>query len=247
MARKLSYGNIIGSIFVIIFLASTAQALVWGSYHYYKIILRWPESYCNARSHYCIRPIKANFSIHGVWPMYFFDTLVKEFNQTGCTETTPTLPQFITRARLATILDDMDEYWPDVKHGHNLSENEQFWQYQWQTHGMCFEYPNRPLLYFQTGLSLMTQLDLLDLLKGANIFPDNSYGYRASVIKAIIETRVGEQVEIRCNRPIEGWPLQLHEVGVCFDREGDVMRCPYGYFKCNKSDMIQFPAPLVYN
>ncbi|KAF5748917.1 putative Ribonuclease 2 [Tripterygium wilfordii] len=229
----------------IISLAFHTKALRTGRYNFYKILLRWPESFCNTGNFTCERPI-SNFTIHGLWPMYWGDHSVPSYStQNGCTRTIPRLPDEITRRLLVSILLDMDKYWPNVKYHRYFAQNEHFWQYEWEQHGMCFDQSNYPIYYFNTTLNLIRRFNLLDLLITGGIIPNSYHGYDVSSIADIVDNFLQVQVEIRCNEDDQGL-IQLYEIAICHLRNDTLTPCPYRFTNCGESDHeeVRFPNPF---
>ncbi|XP_038689351.1 uncharacterized protein LOC119988403 [Tripterygium wilfordii] len=83
----------------------------------------------------------------------------------GCTDMEPENPSNITHDVFATIINNMMTYWPDVGHPNTYGWREDFWRSQFERHGMCFDFPNRPIFYFLVMLHLARKFDnILDIL-----------------------------------------------------------------------------------
>ncbi|XP_038717199.1 ribonuclease 1-like [Tripterygium wilfordii] len=253
MDIKSSFGSVITCLLalVVIFLAIHTEAANEGAFEYLKLSLRWPISYCNTREIrrrgiHCNRPILRNFKIHGLWPMYTSDTPVPPFlENSGCTNTTPKMADDIDRNLLHKIWRNMTENWPNVVYYHDNSANLNFWKYEWEQHGMCFNNPDYPIHFFKTALRLIRQHNLLQILEDAQIKPNNTK-YHGYAIKDAITGVLGERPTIRCNKDSYG-TVQLNEIWVCLHRNFTPRPCENIFSACPKAWVrpIMFTAPAV--
>ncbi|XP_038695384.1 ribonuclease 1-like [Tripterygium wilfordii] len=217
-------------LFIVIVLALNAKAERYGPYDYYKVSIRWPKSYCLSkevvrRRYVCEKPILANFTIHGVWPMYTGEIIVDPYHKDPrCTKTKPVPPENITYDLLDEILDDMKKYWPNVV-TRTQEYNENFWRYQFENHGMCFENPDQPKHYFRTGLEVMKQYDFLGILERKKVRPINGL-YNAIQYKQIVKQGLGGvEPQIFCNKDRHG-TLQFGEIWGCGVWEAAKLKFP---------------------
>ncbi|XP_038686596.1 ribonuclease 1-like [Tripterygium wilfordii] len=243
MAREFQARNLITwvvEIIVMIYLASPTKAQT-GPYHLLMFALKWPPSYCNSIARPCQGPILADFTIHGLWPMYNLTQshsllktidMVPPYNDTGCNDIPPMSSENITYQLLHLIINDLTTYWPDVENPESQNSNENVWQYQWKKHGMCFDTPDTPLHYFTTAVDLAKQFDLLDTLLTRGIVPSNTYGYSIQEISRALWFVLGKRATIFCNEVEEGngrKSKQLAEIRTCLEKGGIVLSNRYGY------------------
>ncbi|ERN19768.1 hypothetical protein AMTR_s00064p00080140 [Amborella trichopoda] len=127
--------------------------------------------------------------------------------------------------------------WPSIKCPSNNGIS--MWKSLWKNSGVC---TNLELIeYFEKGLVLYYELNLLNALKKHGIVPDGRL-YQLADIKQALKEEIGEEVGIRCSTNLEG-EFQLYEVYVCIDKSfttGVIPCLTLPYFTC--SDEILFPA-----
>ncbi|XP_038678452.1 ribonuclease MC-like [Tripterygium wilfordii] len=228
-------------IFIVSALDVEAESRNSGVFQYYKISLRWPRSYCNTdHAGNCQGPFLRNFTIHGLWPMYFADTRVPSYNRSGCTKFEPVPSANITRQLLSPILNDMVRYWPSLPSYDNITASEEFWKLQWEGHGMCSQYPQYPIRYFKTALNFIKHNNLLTILKRGKIYSNNEY-YTRIEISRVLRDFFGARVEIRCSVSRQD-ALQLSEIRVCIEKWGDPLDCNREFSGCPENEFIQFPS-----
>ncbi|XP_038704769.1 ribonuclease 1-like [Tripterygium wilfordii] len=210
----------------LVFLAfGTRAETKTGPYDSTVLSLRWPVSFCTAFASRvrCEEPIENNFTIHGLWPMYSVpegSITVDAYDiNKGCTTITPMPKDRIKKKLLKSIRHDLNIYWHDTVHPRSEFHNIENWQYQWGKHGMCFDDPDQPLYYFQTGLVRAKSLNILDILSTANIVPTDEHGYDGEAIETAIKESLRVQPIIVCNdygRRL----LLLEEVHICYHKNG---------------------------
>ncbi|XP_038693659.1 ribonuclease S-2-like [Tripterygium wilfordii] len=186
-----------------------------------------------------------NFTIHGLFPMYYLNTIVPPYDEDhGCTDIQPMDENDIDLNYLESksILDELNMYWIDVVFNNWVEKNLRQWRKQFKKHGKCFDYPDHPSYFFNMALAFVRRVNLLLILDYASITPSNIESYLASHIRNNISNAGGKGVQIRCNEDANG-VLQLSEVQVCFQPNGVAIDCAYGYNNCNEDDMINFPLP----
>ncbi|XP_038696582.1 ribonuclease 1-like [Tripterygium wilfordii] len=255
----LLYGNNTISyllLLIVIVFALNVKAERYRPYDYYKVSIRWPKSYCLSedvvgRGYECEEPILANFTVHGVWPMYSHEIIVRPYrDDPRCTETRPMPPESITYDLLGEMLDDMKKYWPNVV-TRTQEYNENFWQYQFENHGMCFENPDKPKHYFRSGLKVLKQYDFLEILRRSKKpYPHKQVRprdlrFNAVQYKQIVKGGLGGvEPQILCNTDSNG-TLQFGEIRVCFDKYNEMMDCPYSFQGCGdwRNAKLNFPRP----
>ncbi|XP_038693665.1 ribonuclease S-2-like [Tripterygium wilfordii] len=265
MARRLSIGKTIICLLaiIVISLVLDTKARMHRRYQFFKIAVKWPTSYCNTGHFSCQGPIVVNFTIHGLFPMYFPNTIVPPYDEdSGCTDITPMNEDDIDLDYLRSILDEMNMYWLDVVYDNWVRMNLALWRRQFWRHGKCFDYPDHPLYHFNIALDFIRRVNLLQILDDvlsstikcdglgrnkavrarARITPRNREGYLASYIAGNISRAGRKRVQIRCNEDAHK-VLQLFEVVICFEPNGVAIPCAHGYIDCTENDMINFPLP----
>ncbi|XP_038687550.1 ribonuclease 1-like [Tripterygium wilfordii] len=188
---------------------------------------------------------KAQGQVKGLWPSYFPDDTVPPYHQQpGCTTITPLPKANITEGLLNSILPDMNTYWPDLRSDPDLTQqqgNVNLWQYQWERHGMCYIYPDIPLIYFRAAMNIIKKFNLLQILQTGGIDHDNQR-YNGSLISRVLTAGIGAPPQIVCNRDAQR-NLQLSAIHICITRHGHVLPCLYAFTNCPNGEEIRFPTP----
>lgn len=130
----------------------------------------WPLTACfvwkeSSEKHSCSLPKRDEWTIHGIWPTRY-NTLGPEF----CNKSLPFNPSV-----LAPLESQLKENWKDV---HNGSNPYSFWGHEWNKHGTCavvIKELNNEYNYFQEGLKLLDNYNMMDVLAKANILPGQKY------------------------------------------------------------------------
>ncbi|EOY20444.1 hypothetical protein QUC31_005914 [Theobroma cacao] len=217
---------------------ATLSLLVSGQTDFfYKLSLQWPPSVCGPSQ--CGSPIPRTFTIHGLWPQFVTnDRPVPPYNPTTnkCTNVTPTAPGQIL-VPLKPIQDQLNELWPSLL---KQTTNVAFWRHEWEKHGMCSDYPDKPHDYFTAALDLTTTYNPLE---GTEVKPRQD-PYKAIEIREAIKAKLGKYPEISCGKVSN--TIQLKEIRLCFERAKPpvVLRdCPTKYSnQCSDDDnQVKFP------
>ncbi|KAK8517056.1 hypothetical protein V6N13_092334 [Hibiscus sabdariffa] len=108
----------------------------------------------------------------------------------------------------------METKWPNLINGYS---NEGFWELEWMNHGMCSDYPQHPLIYFNITLNL-AENHHYDPLSVLGVPPSNTNEYEIDTLLENVKRNVGFYPQISCNRPLKGGKLYLQEVRFCFTR-----------------------------
>lgn len=184
-------------------------ALVWDrssdgveQFDYYTVAYQWPRTFQEINN----LPNNVNYwTIHGFWP-----SRKNGFHPRNCNNI-----QFDLDIIPQNVKQRMDIMWPNLGHG----DNQQFWKYQWRTHGTCSGMNVE--VYFTTAIELSDRYNLMQDLWDKNIKP--GYPYHRDGIRGTIRHITGH------------WPIVtkphdfdlLFEIHICFNRNNNnVMDCP---------------------
>ncbi|KAE8729780.1 hypothetical protein F3Y22_tig00003398pilonHSYRG00276 [Hibiscus syriacus] len=140
----------------------------------------------------CGTPIPSVLTIHGIWPQDANDVPIPPYSAA----TNPCYKAPITSRRAVR---------------YSTQSGTGFWESQWFKHGICSDYPNNPLEYFNSALTL--RQGLTNPVMG--LTPGNNYMVQ-DIIK-IIQNLAKASPEIACNRNKTGG-LQLWEIRLCYAR-----------------------------
>ncbi|XP_021297303.1 ribonuclease MC-like [Herrania umbratica] len=193
---------------------ATLSLLVSGQTDYpdffYKLSLQWPPSVCTPSQ--CPSPIPQTFTIHGLWPQSLEDDkAIPPYDVKKCTDVQPTAPENILDA-LQPIGSKLNNLWPSLS---KQKTKEEFWEHEWQNHGMCSDYPDKPRNYFSAALDLTTRYNPLEVM---GIQPGDELHEVGTILDAVKQhVRVGAYPQILCNRRAKKG-LQLKEIRFCFVR-----------------------------
>ena len=148
------------------------------------------------------------FTIHGIWPEYYNGSWPQYCNRT----------EKFDVEKLEPIKKYLEKYWT------NFKNPESFWKHEFEKHYTCAETDellDSEIKYFTTGLYLKSELDIYEILKNSSITPSNNRTYSASKIKDTIESTIGREIVITCNKH-----NILDEIRVCLDRNLELIHCP---------------------
>ncbi|XP_039033107.1 ribonuclease 1-like [Hibiscus syriacus] len=160
----------------------------------------------------CGTPIPTVLTIHGIWPQDANDVPIPPYNAATnpCYSQAPiTDPLVLETTAFTPIESNLISLWPDLKNPTKPGTG--FWETEWLKHGTCSDYPNNPLDYFKSALTLRQGLTN----PATGLTPGNRYMVQ-DVIK-IIQSHTKASPEIACNRNKTGG-LQLWEIRLCYAR-----------------------------
>ncbi|KAG6573572.1 hypothetical protein SDJN03_27459, partial [Cucurbita argyrosperma subsp. sororia] len=201
-------------IHLFVLFLSSLILFVNAQFEYFQMVQQWPLATCTGTP--CLNPPSNKFTIHGLWPSNFSNAILvckgSTFNSTNTA--------FLALEPL------LNQYWPDL-----ISKNNRgFWRYEWNKHGTCSESVFNQVQYFQTTLNIRTNpnYDLLAILKTARLIPTGSISHRYHVIEGAIRAAIGKKPGLRCNINKKTRNSQLHEIVLCFDKNGvTLIDCPF--------------------
>ena len=117
-----------------------------------------------------------------------------------------------------------------------------FWQFEWEKHGTCSEQKFGKLHYFNQALSIYRKTNLLDILKKAEIVPDEKEHYNTtSVIDAIHEyTQHDPQLQCYVDSAQNNVSV-IYEISVCLTANAtSYTSCPNPHGSC-LAQQVLFP------
>ncbi|XP_022932791.1 ribonuclease MC-like [Cucurbita moschata] len=208
------------SIFKFVLLTSCVKA----QFDYFQMVQQWPPATCSGVRCYANPP--AMFTIHGLWPSNYSNVPLVCAGQ-------PFNP-----AQIATLVPQLNTYWPDVISGNN----QRFWKHEWDSHGTCSDPPFNQLQYFQTTLNIRTNhnYDLLAILNTAGLGPTATNTRQYGAIEGAIQAATGKKPGLRCNKNAQSKKKQLFEIILCFDKNGVTL------IDCTQFAGITCPSQFVW-
>ncbi|EOY19897.1 hypothetical protein QUC31_005907 [Theobroma cacao] len=219
-------------------------------FDFYKLSLMWPPSVCNVGKE-CIPDIPKMFTIHGLWPQYGDDRPVPPYNKDpSCADITP-VSSADAMSQLRFIEGELTKYWPNLFTIDGKRDDQFFWRHEWESHGMCSNYPHDPFGYFYKAFSLTTQYNPLEVM---GIQPGDEL-HKVGTILETVRQNLGAYPQIACNTlpgTADRWKIrQLWEIRFCFNRAEllSVLRdCPNKLAgTCSEeTDLIRFPPNPFY-
>ncbi|OMO83801.1 Ribonuclease T2-like protein [Corchorus olitorius] len=227
--------NLLAAAILATFLVSAA------GWDFYKLVLEWPIASCNIKkSGTCINELPSTFTIHTFSPQFANDTKVPPYaKDKSCTSVAPTTNAGVFQDKLESIEDKLTEMWPSLL---SKTSDEEFWFTEWENHGMCSDYSNKPDAYFSAALTLASKYDPLKVM---GIEASYDKPYQVKTVLANAKKNLGVYPQIACNAAKKK-VLQLWEFRLCFDRATPpsvLIDCPKklaGECK-NETDTIVFP------
>ena len=125
--------------------------------------------------------------------------------------------------QLSEIMSSLQKDWPSLSCP--SSNGYRFWSHEWEKHGTCSESELDQREYFEAALKLKEKVNLLQILKKAEIVPDDGFYSLDSVVEAIKEV-VGFTPGIECNKDSAGHN-QIYQIFLCVDTFGsEIIECP---------------------
>ncbi|XP_022966939.1 ribonuclease MC-like [Cucurbita maxima] len=195
---------------------STLIFSVNAQFELFQLVQQWPPATCT-NVHCGQLPTPTRFTIHGLWPANYTKPYLVCSGGTKFSETI----QGFSALKPALVY-----YWPNLKKGSHKS----FWRKEWDKHGACSENVFNQVQYFQTALNIRTnpKYDLLAILNAANLGPTGNIFRQYHVIENAIKAATGKKPGLRCNTNQNTKQTQLHEIVLCFDKDGaTIIDCPF--------------------
>ncbi|CAN6484571.1 unnamed protein product [Victoria cruziana] len=226
-----SASGYLGTTTVVFLLLLSSVMSTAREFDFFFFVQQWPGSYCDTRRGCCYpkagKPA-ADFSIHGLWPNY----------NDGSYPSYCDRHSHFNTAEISDLMKEMEQEWPSLSCP--SSDCIGFWSHEWKKHGTCSESALDQHQYFQAALNIKTQLNLLDILRSAGIYPDDGM-YRVESIRKAIEEATGFTPGIQCNND-ESRQRQLYQIFLCVDTTAtSLIECPVlPRGRCPSE--IEFPA-----
>ncbi|CAG9311946.1 unnamed protein product [Blepharisma stoltei] len=191
--------RIIAALLISVALASFPFDLT-ASYEYYLFVVQWKPTDCLNKS--CPSGyLSTNFNIHGLWP--------ENWSGTYPQDCVPNSPLNITTSTET----ELKKYWQS-----NNGDSKTFWTHEWTKHGTCIT-PSIPCnSYFDKGVALYKQLNILSTLSAGGVKPGTSEVSKDAFIKALKYT-----VDTTCSTINS--KSYLKEVRFCFDKNYSQVNC----------------------
>ncbi|CAN6901875.1 hypothetical protein HID58_083459 [Brassica napus] len=185
-------------------------------FDFFYFVLQWPGAYCDTKRACCYptsgKPA-ADFGIHGLWPNY----------KDGSYPSNCDPDNEFDPSEISDLVSTLQTKWPTLSCPSN--EGFKFWEHEWEKHGTCSESVMDQHKYFENTLALRDRVNLLQILTGAGIEPNDEF-YKLKDIKKAIKEATGFTPVINCNKDPEK-NSQLHEIFFCVDTSGtEFIECP---------------------
>ncbi|KAE8674660.1 hypothetical protein F3Y22_tig00111741pilonHSYRG00100 [Hibiscus syriacus] len=103
----------------------------------------------------CGTPIPTVLTIHGIWPQDANDVPIPPYNgaTNPCYSKAPITDRLVLETTAFTPIEsNLISLWPDLKNPTQPGTG--FWESEWLKHGTCSDYPNNPLDYFKSALTI---------------------------------------------------------------------------------------------
>ncbi|KAM5228753.1 ribonuclease T2 [Ctenodactylus gundi] len=203
MASRAVRGALLGWALALCWLSGAGRPRS-GNHEWKKLILTqlWPPTVCEEVHHCSHSP--DYWTIHGLWP-----DKVEDCNSSW----------HFNINEIKDIFQDMNLYWPDVKHPSNGSR---FWKHEWEKHGTCaaqLDALDSERKYFGKSLELYWQLDLTRVLQKFKIEPSINY-YNITDFKDALTRIYGVVPKIQCLSSQQGEEVQvIGQIELCFTKE----------------------------
>lgn len=125
--------------------------------------------------------------------------------------------------QISDLKSSLEKNWPTL--ACPSGDGYKFWTHEWEKHGTCAESELDQHGYFEAALKLKEKANLLQVLKNADIKPDDEF-YDLDSIEQAIEDAIGYAPGIECN--VDGSRnTQLFQIYLCIDTSGsEFIKCP---------------------
>ncbi|OAY50023.1 ribonuclease 3 [Manihot esculenta] len=205
------------SILIKLFILQYLSVLcVSQDFDFFYFVQQWPGSYCDTRHSCCYpktgKPV-ADFGIHGLWPNYNNGGYPSNCNPDSVFD----------KSQISDLKSSLEKNWPTL--ACPSGDGYKFWTHEWEKHGTCAESELDQHGYFEAALKLKEKANLLQVLKNADIKPDDEF-YDLDSIEQAIEDAIGYAPGIECN--VDGSRnTQLFQIYLCIDTSGsEFIKCP---------------------
>ncbi|XP_022335368.2 ribonuclease Phyb-like [Crassostrea virginica] len=187
-----------------------------GDFDYYKLVLQWPGTVCNATAVNC----PDQWTIHGLWPASKSTKDPIKCSEVGYNE-----------QEVVTIMDDMKMYWPNLQKNINTI----LWKHEWESHGTCSALTIKD--YFETTINLAKKHDIKSYLQKKNIVPGKTYK-PDDISKAILDSvKFSPALRRNCKQK-----EKLQEIFICYTKGLALMDCKQADSNVEK-DVLYPPIP----
>jgi len=185
---------------------------------------QWPEAAClkNARDHQvpcCYIPKNIDsWTIHGVWPSK--GTSHKPSNCPDCAGA-------FDPNKIKSLEAALDNTWPSLFP--KPQGKYAFWEHEWNKHGRCgvvIDQLKDELHYFSAGIDLNKRYSLDEVLRSANIVPDDTKTYPIDEYTNALKNGFGADVAIQCFHDTQHDKQYVVQVEMCLDKSFKAIACP---------------------
>ena len=120
----------------------------------------------------------------------------------------------------------LENNWPNLNTAKRNNQN--FWPYQWRTHGTCSTKKFNQYDYFKLSLNIKNSWDILSVLQKAGYGPNPIAKYNSIDVSEAIKDKIGQvEPELHCITHSTLNIVILTEVVLCLDADGVTnINCP---------------------
>ncbi|ESW19299.1 hypothetical protein PHAVU_006G112800 [Phaseolus vulgaris] len=174
------------------------------NYSSFVLIQQWPKGFCRMIGGFCtMKPNK--FTIYGLWPLRPNGRPIKYCNTDSN----------LSEDDIKPLEKQLSSNWPSLG-GLDFA----VWYGQWKVHGTCSENEFTKLEYFQLALDNYAQNDLRDILKKANIVPDEQKHYNRSSVVAAVHQHTQHDPQLVCYFDSVRNVSVLYQIAICYADDG---------------------------
>lgn len=120
-------------------------------------------------------------------------------------------------------------------------EDDSFWSHEWLKHGTCAMEGGAPGMgsefdFFNTTLTIWTNLDIMRTLKASNIVPSNDQTYKVSDMVDALKSKFGYAPVFGCSDE------KINTLAICFSKDLKLDECPSDLYGCDADSYVKLPS-----
>nr|AWR93158.1 Sa-RNase [Fragaria viridis]QYW15020.1 Sb-RNase [Fragaria viridis] len=212
------------SITLIVLAFALCFTMSIGSYQYFKFVVQWPPAHCRFFKCRYSNPPQI-YTIHGLWPSNRSNAIGNKCHGSPFQQPAPPLEA------------NLKISWPNLENTSDL----QFWERQWDRHGMCSEPTFTQTQYFTRAheIWMTDDINVTDILRKVNVLSGTQKEY--AEIEYPIELKIQKTPLLRClnQKNSQSHSQMLHEVVICWDHKAKKMTdCNAAEATCSRKSPI---------
>ncbi|KAI0229720.1 Ribonuclease 1 [Lamellibrachia satsuma] len=172
------------------------------------------------------------WSIHGLWPSRH-----KGESPSFCNRSAKFDPSAIRPIENLLL-----KFWPNLYTDEPLL---QFWEHEWNKHGTCamvIPSLSSEYKYFNTGIKINNNLDVLGSLQKQGVVPKDDSTYPYTTFVMALKKAFGHTTLMGCYYDVETKTQHIISLEVCFNKQLQMIDCIPAGSTCRSSEPIAYTA-----